>query len=128
MKYVAEGKRLDGGVICRKSFDRLEDAVNWLTNQLYDELGDGDGENGGRGSLRNCEGDIRKTLAALQTYGYAECRFKVRHMTDQQARDLELVDAVEQAFDDTTLTVEGRHDKIEKLISDYAKERTATNV
>jgi len=84
MKYIAEGKVYADGIkngvvsgLCRAEFDNLDRAVDWLTEQLFEELGDGDGENGGKGSLRNCETEIRETLTQLNPYTYANTKFQV---------------------------------------------------
>ena len=53
-------------------FDAKDEALDWLVGKLFNELGDGDGENGGRGSLRNCENDIRAALGNFKPYFYAD--------------------------------------------------------
>ena len=44
---------------------------------ILDEIGDGDGENGGAGSLRNLWDDIFEMLLDKGVYEYADCKFQV---------------------------------------------------
>jgi len=53
------------------------EACTFLADCIIRELGDGDGENGGRGSLKNCYGDIWNALFFTGHYEYADCRFAV---------------------------------------------------
>ncbi len=72
-EYSIEG---DGGAetteTTYREFGDKDEALDWLVGKLFNELGDGDGENGGRGSLRNCENDIRAVLGDFRPYFYAD--------------------------------------------------------
>ena len=80
--YVAHGWTVDdNGNTSRTIIDETHatryHATMALVAALYNELQDGDSENGGKGSLYNCADDIFKTLFNGGTYYYADCRFKV---------------------------------------------------
>ena len=47
------------------------------TDLILDEIGDGDGENGDAGSLRNLWDDAFEMLLNEGEYEYADCRFRV---------------------------------------------------
>lgn len=55
----------------------LTDACRVLTDVILNELQDGDGENGGMGSLKNCYGDIWDDLWRCGNYSYADCEFDI---------------------------------------------------
>lgn len=59
-------------------FDRKYDATLMVIQLLYVMLGDGDGENGGKGSLYNCADEIFTILFNGTGYCYADCTFAVR--------------------------------------------------
>jgi hypothetical protein len=48
-----------------------------IADLIIQELGDGDGENGGYGSLRNCYGDIFNYLMRGGSYFYADMVFMI---------------------------------------------------
>lgn len=81
MKRYTINATKDNGKTCivdeGGGFRLLGAAVESLLEVLYGELGDGDGENGGKGSLRNCRGEIEDTLKAGTVYTYADCAFWV---------------------------------------------------
>ena len=51
------------------------EAARIMADAVIRELGDGDGENGGLGSLKNCYGDIFNSFLFSGHYEYADCRF-----------------------------------------------------
>ena len=53
------------------------EAAKFMADAVIRELHDGDGENGGRGSLQNCWGDIFNSFRYSGHYEYADCRFKM---------------------------------------------------
>ena len=56
-------------------------AATLLTEGVLHELGDGDGENGGTGSLKNCRGDIWNFLFHHGHYSYADFLFSIEEKT-----------------------------------------------
>ena len=52
-------------------------AATLLTDIILHELQEGDGENGGRGSLENCRGDIWNFLFFNGKYYYADLEFTI---------------------------------------------------
>jgi len=50
-------------------------ASQFSADLVISELGDGDGENGGKGSLRNCVKEIAERFFACRRYSYADCIF-----------------------------------------------------
>ena len=53
------------------------EAVRWLADEVIRQLGDGDGENGGKGSLKNCYGGIWNYLYDGGKYYYADLVFSI---------------------------------------------------
>lgn len=53
------------------------EAVMWLADEVIRQLQDGDGENGGKGSLKNCYGDIWNSLFNVGKYYYADLVFSI---------------------------------------------------
>lgn len=49
-----------------------EDAINAAMVNLFADLGEGDGDNGGKGSLWNCAPEIYAVLSEGKTYSYAD--------------------------------------------------------
>lgn len=63
----------------------LRDAAKILADVVLAELGDGDGENGGYGDLKNCYGSIIDSFVRTGHYEYADCRFNahpILHVDD----------------------------------------------
>jgi len=52
-----------------------KDASRFCAGLVISELGDGDGENGGKGSLKNCIDEIAKAFEHGGNYCYADCEF-----------------------------------------------------
>lgn len=55
----------------------ISEAAKFMTDAVIRQLGDGDNENGGRGSLRNCYGDIFNCFLSDGHYEYADCEFSI---------------------------------------------------
>ena len=55
----------------------LHEAARIMADVVIRELGDGDGENGGSGSLKNCYGGIVDCFMDGHPYEYADCEFHV---------------------------------------------------
>ena len=53
----------------------LHEAAKLMADAVIRELGDGDGENGGSGSLKNCYGEIFNSFICGHGYTYADCQF-----------------------------------------------------
>lgn len=58
-------------------------ACKFSADLVISELGDGDGENGGKGSLKNCIDDIVTCFMAGHSYYYADCVFSFREVTEE---------------------------------------------
>ena len=59
---------------------KKSNACKFSADLVISELGDGDGENGGKGSLKNCIDDIVRYFMAGCNYFYADCVFKFREV------------------------------------------------
>lgn len=55
----------------------FREACRLMSEVILTELGDGDNENGGMGSLKNCYGDIWNSLFLYGFYNYADCEFHI---------------------------------------------------
>ena len=67
----------------------LHEAARIMTDVVIRELHDGDGENGGSGSLKNCYGEIFNCFMCGHQYGYADCVFfitPILHVDDYFAK------------------------------------------
>lgn len=58
-------------------------ACKFSADLVISELGDGDGENGGKGSLKNCIGEIADCFMTSGTYNYANCVFSFSEVTEE---------------------------------------------
>lgn len=58
-----------------KKFTSQEEAAAYMVGVVLKELGDGGGENGGKGGLYNCSLDIFYSLKTNGNYYYADCKF-----------------------------------------------------
>lgn len=76
---------IDKGTLGRTKFEtNADDGLNRLMCDIYKTVGNGDGENGGKGSLWNCATEIFKSLKNYETYEYAGCSWRVLPMTHEQ--------------------------------------------
>ena len=55
-----------------------KDACRFSADLVISEMGDGDGENGGKGSLKNCIDEIAEYFLVAGNYAYADCIFRLR--------------------------------------------------
>ena len=55
----------------------IPEAAKLIADAVIRELGDGDGENGGHGSLKNCYGEIVDCFIRRKKYVYADCEFSI---------------------------------------------------
>ena len=53
------------------------EAAKLMADAVIRELGEGDGENGGQGSLKNCYGGIVELFIRKMKYFYADCEFSI---------------------------------------------------
>lgn len=67
-----------------RTHDSLETCMNELMSHLFNTLGDGDGENGGEGSLWRCAKEIYDSIASGTTYTYANCSFYITKENDDE--------------------------------------------
>lgn len=61
-----------------------ETACKFCADLVISEMGDGDGENGGKGSLKNCIDEIAKMFEDGGRYCYADCTFDIREVVDKE--------------------------------------------
>lgn len=61
-----------------------DEGLNRLMCDLYNTIGNGDGENGGKGSLWNCATEILNSLKNYEVYEYAGCSWRVLPMSHEQ--------------------------------------------
>ena len=62
------------------SADSLTECLDAAMTDIYAELHDGDGENGGNGSLWRCAREIYDCLEAGRHYAYADCEWWIVRM------------------------------------------------
>ena len=67
----------NGKVIFNVTYDNRYKATKRVLDILFDILADGDGENGGKGSLYNCADEIFHSLFNGGTYAYADLIFRI---------------------------------------------------
>ena len=67
-----------------KFHGKKEIACKFCADLVIAEMGDGDGENGGKGSLKNCIDDIVKAFLECGGYAYADCTFDLREVVDEE--------------------------------------------
>lgn len=91
MKYI-EGKRhlllrafhgeKKRTLLWYEAWMEIPEAAKLMADAVIRELGDGDGENGGRGSLKNCYGEIVDCFIRGKKYVYADCEFSIDILKD----------------------------------------------
>ena len=57
------------------------EACETLAKVILNLMGDGDNENGGKGSLKNCRDEIVTTLELNDSYSYADWEFRIKPLT-----------------------------------------------
>lgn len=57
-------------------------ASRFSADLVISEMGDGDGENGGKGSLKNCIDEIAEYFLVAGNYAYADCIFRLREVKE----------------------------------------------
>jgi len=71
MKFFIDKRGLGGEIT---SFtDNIDSGLNRLMCDLFTTIGNGDMENGGKGSLWNCASEIYNCLKKKVRYGYDDC-------------------------------------------------------
>lgn len=60
--------------------DNMEDILDSAMSDIFNELHDGDGENGGAGSLWRCAREIYDSLATGTHYVYADCEWWIEKL------------------------------------------------
>jgi len=82
-RFILVGTKTNEGKGCREDIlhwnfhGPLDHAADIMSNAVIRELGAGDNENGGSGSLKNCRGDIFNAFMSTGHYEYADCRFEI---------------------------------------------------
>lgn len=59
-----------------------KDACRFSADLVISVMGDGDGENGGKGSLKNCIDEIAEYFLVAGNYAYADCIFRLREVKE----------------------------------------------
>lgn len=64
---------------CKRKFFNKSEAIDWLLARFYTEIGSGDCENGGKGSLWNCAPEIHAFLEKANggAYEYADVKISL---------------------------------------------------
>lgn len=63
-------------------YGTAHEAAKVMTDAVIQELRDGDSENGGLGSLKNCYGEIFNDFLFFGHYEYADCQFTMTAVHD----------------------------------------------
>lgn len=69
-------------ILWYEAYMEIPEAAKLMADVVIRELGDGDGENGGRGSLKNCYGEIVDCFIRGKQYIYADCTFSIDILKD----------------------------------------------
>lgn len=85
--YVNEGVNGQFNMLYSGIFTNLNDCMNELMRRLFLTLGNGDGENGGVGSLWRCAKEIYDTIASGKKYSYANYEFYITVYEEQAKED-----------------------------------------
>ena len=84
MKYtyhmVVDGNETTG------TYDSIETCMNELMSRIFNTLGNGDGENGGEGSLWRCAREIYDAIASGKVYTYADCWFYISISGEEETK------------------------------------------
>jgi hypothetical protein len=80
MKYIYHIVENGSYIQCEHS--NIDDCMNELMKHLFKILGNGDNENGGRGSLWRCSHFIYDTIRSGSIYEYANCKFWVEFIDE----------------------------------------------
>lgn len=73
--YRTNDDGLSSTIIFYDVYCELHEAAKIMADVVIRELHDGDGENGGMGSLKNCYGEIFDCFIRGEKYVYADCLF-----------------------------------------------------
>ena len=93
--------------------------MNELMQQLFNTLGNGDNENGGRGSLWRCAQFIYDTLKNGDVYVYADCKFWVEFVNEPKENPSKRYTLRYSAVVHNSITVEVKDYKELKRIREY---------
>ena len=80
MKYIYHIE--DNGNHTKCEHSNIDDCMNELMQHLFNTLGNGDNENGGRGSLWRCSQYIYDAIRSGNVYEYANCKFWVEFVNE----------------------------------------------
>lgn len=81
-RYILSARRMDknGKIVEFLRYDfngTLSEAAKFMADIVLREVGEGDGENGGKGNLSNCYGEIYSAFNFDGHYEYADCSFSL---------------------------------------------------
>lgn len=85
MKYIYHIEDNGNHIKCEHS--NIDDCMNELMQHLFNTLGNGDNENGGRGSLWRCSQFIYDTIRSGSAYEYANCKFWVEFVDEPEEKN-----------------------------------------
>ena len=71
------------------TYNSLETCMNELMSRIFNTLGNGDGENGGEGSLWRCAREIYDTIARGIVYTYADYSFYISTSGKEETEEIE---------------------------------------
>ena len=80
MKYIYH--IVENGSYIQSEYSNIDNCMNELMRHLFNTLGNGDNENGGKGSLWRCSQSIYDTIRSGNVYEYANCKFWVEFVDD----------------------------------------------
>ena len=69
------------------TYDSLETCMNDLMSRIFNILGNGDGENGGEGSLWRCAREIYDAITGGKVYTYADCWFYISTSGEKEVKE-----------------------------------------
>lgn len=84
MKYIYHIEDNGNHIKCEHS--NIDDCMNELMQHLFNALGNGDNENGGKGSLWRCSQSIYDTIRSGNVYVYANCKFWMEFVNEPEEK------------------------------------------
>lgn len=84
MKYIYHIE--EKGSHTQHEHSNIDNCMNELMQELFKILGNGDGENGGVGSLWRCSQSIYDTIRSGNVYEYANCKFWVEFIDEPKEK------------------------------------------
>jgi hypothetical protein len=117
MKYIYNIEENGKHTKCEHS--NIDNCMNELMQELFKILGNGDNENGGRGSLWRCSQFIYDTIRSGSIYEYANCKFWVEFIDETKKEQDKRYTLRYSAVVHNSVTVQAKDKEELKRIREY---------